>query len=207
MSEHLVNKEKRKQQILSSAKTLFLEQGVQATSISQIARHAKIVKSLVFYYFPNKDAILEELSNSLCEEQVIAVHKKMGEADDDFFSPLLILVDSYYDIFTHRQTFDEYEKQSENSLVISFHKRFLEETLSLREELVRQGRELGYMKYDNAELKLIVIVEGVFSLLRTSIFNKETLLVIFGEMLHLPLDELFQRKHLLVHIGEEEVAH
>jgi AcrR family transcriptional regulator len=57
---HDIRKQK-KQLIMDTALELFAENGFHATSISQIARTAKISKGLTYNYFESKNDILEEI--------------------------------------------------------------------------------------------------------------------------------------------------
>lgn len=50
-----------KDKILSVALELFAQNGYQGTSISQIAKKAKISKGLMYNYFKNKEKLLEEI--------------------------------------------------------------------------------------------------------------------------------------------------
>lgn len=52
----------RKQQILEVALPLFAAHGFAATTTKQIAEAANITEGLIFHYFPNKAAILRELT-------------------------------------------------------------------------------------------------------------------------------------------------
>lgn len=54
-------KEFRKQQILDTALTLFVQQGYYGTKTSQISKQAGISEGLLFHYFPTKEKLLEEL--------------------------------------------------------------------------------------------------------------------------------------------------
>jgi|UPI0003A3B895 AcrR family transcriptional regulator len=60
-----------KQKIITTAETLFAQQGFDATSIDQIAKTAGITKSLIYYYFAGKDellaAIFQNFINRLLE--------------------------------------------------------------------------------------------------------------------------------------------
>ena len=51
----------RKDEILSVALELFAQNGYKGTSISQIAKQAKISKGLMYNYFENKEKLLEEI--------------------------------------------------------------------------------------------------------------------------------------------------
>jgi AcrR family transcriptional regulator len=51
-------KEKRTQSIIEAAMTLFREQGIDATTMEQIAEEADIAKGTLYNYFPAKEAII-----------------------------------------------------------------------------------------------------------------------------------------------------
>ena len=56
-------RQQKKRLILDTSLELFAEKGFHATSISQIAKKAKISKGLIYNYFESKDDILNEISN------------------------------------------------------------------------------------------------------------------------------------------------
>lgn len=53
-------KEKTREQIVSVAMKLFMEQGFDATTMEQIAQEADIAKGTLYNHFPVKEAILNE---------------------------------------------------------------------------------------------------------------------------------------------------
>jgi len=55
---------KRKQEIIDAAITLFLKQGVQETSLREIAVSLGISKSTILYYFHSKDEIIDQVANN-----------------------------------------------------------------------------------------------------------------------------------------------
>lgn len=54
-------KEEAKGRILFAAQTLFAASGFAGTSVNDIAQKADVNKALIYYYFPSKEAILDEL--------------------------------------------------------------------------------------------------------------------------------------------------
>ena len=68
-----------KQTILDSAVRLFSERGYAGTSIADIANASDVQKSLIYYYFQNKEAILEEI---LLEKLQILIEEKKAYLDD-----------------------------------------------------------------------------------------------------------------------------
>lgn len=68
-----------KQTILDSAVRLFSERGYAGTSIADIANASDVQKSLIYYYFQNKEAILEEI---LLEKLQALIQQKKAYLDD-----------------------------------------------------------------------------------------------------------------------------
>ncbi|HAD09958.1 MAG TPA: hypothetical protein DCF62_10770 [Porticoccaceae bacterium] len=54
--------------ILSAAKVLIGERGTEGFSMTELAQHAGLSKPALYRYFPNKKAILVELTQSVFEE-------------------------------------------------------------------------------------------------------------------------------------------
>ncbi len=64
-----------KEVILKTSEQLFSKYGYDATSVDQIAKKAKIPKSLIYYYFKSKKEILENLFKAF-EEELIKMKEK-----------------------------------------------------------------------------------------------------------------------------------
>ncbi len=60
--------ERRRQQIINTAKEMFLEKGFQSTHIGQVCEKLNIARGTVYQYFSNKKEILFNLFNSVIEE-------------------------------------------------------------------------------------------------------------------------------------------
>lgn len=71
-----------KDQILEAALNLFIAQGFDATPTSQISKEANVSTGTLFYYFPNKNLLLEQLYLSVKKELSTYVQQK-----DDFTLP------------------------------------------------------------------------------------------------------------------------
>lgn len=51
----------KKDKILGSAKKIFIQKGIKASTIGEIASHAGIGKPILYQFFPGKNEILEEV--------------------------------------------------------------------------------------------------------------------------------------------------
>ena len=66
--------------VLSAAKTLFGEYGIDVVSMTQIAKEAGMSKPALYRYFPNKQSILRELAESdFAENEQLIVNVAMTE--------------------------------------------------------------------------------------------------------------------------------
>ena len=59
--------------IMQAARELFETEGVAATSMTAIARKAGVARSLVYYYFPNKQAVIDAVLDDFLEDIVESV--------------------------------------------------------------------------------------------------------------------------------------
>lgn len=57
-----------KARILDAAKEIFAKKGFDGSRVDEIAKAANVPKSLIYYHFKSKDAILEELLNGCLKE-------------------------------------------------------------------------------------------------------------------------------------------
>lgn len=66
-----------RKRILEEGERLFAEKGFDNTGIDEIARCVGITKSVIYYHFKNKDAILQTLIGDYLAE-ALAVKKRSG---------------------------------------------------------------------------------------------------------------------------------
>lgn len=71
-----------KSAILEAAKYLFAKNGYAGTSISHIAKESGSAKSLVYYYFNNKEDILTEILEEGTRD-IYQIHKGMAESGEE----------------------------------------------------------------------------------------------------------------------------
>ncbi|MDO5528300.1 MAG: TetR/AcrR family transcriptional regulator [Paracoccus sp. (in: a-proteobacteria)] len=75
--------EEKQRSILDNAAQVFAEQGMDKASMSQIASHAQVSKSLLYHYYPSKEALIFAIIMTHLEEIDAAVE----EADDTALPP------------------------------------------------------------------------------------------------------------------------
>ena len=70
-----------KRAILETAKYLFAKKGYEGTSVNDIAKRAGAAKSLIYYYFNNKEDILTEILEEGTRD-MYETHQKMAESGE-----------------------------------------------------------------------------------------------------------------------------
>jgi len=74
--------EQTRRQIFESALQLFRERGFDSTTMQEIAKHAMVVKSAAYYYFPSKEAIVQTYYETVQSEQERLCEEVFAETKD-----------------------------------------------------------------------------------------------------------------------------
>ena len=85
--------EMRRDQLLKSARKLFLRKGYRMTTTEEIARNAGLTKGALYFHFKNKEDILFELVKSIASQYDRAIETAMAQefSPGDLFGLLLKL--------------------------------------------------------------------------------------------------------------------
>ncbi|ABZ77976.1 transcriptional regulator, TetR family [Shewanella halifaxensis HAW-EB4] len=72
----------KKQAILDTALTLFVSQGVYATSTASIAKQARVATGTLFHHFASKEALMNHLFLSIKQEFADAIQSQISQKGD-----------------------------------------------------------------------------------------------------------------------------
>lgn len=95
----------RRTRILDIATGLFGRQGIAGTSMSAIAREARITPALMHYYFGNRESLLDALVEERLQPAVATVALRMQEAHGDLRSLVRCFVESMVEAIASRPWF------------------------------------------------------------------------------------------------------
>lgn len=92
-------RERKKKQIFDAALRLFASEGYHASSISKIAREARISKGLIYNYYTSKEALLSEIISSFTTAIMDIMNPNhddeiTSEEMEDFFDLIIELLKS-----------------------------------------------------------------------------------------------------------------
>jgi len=89
-----------RERILAAARQLFSENGVQQTSLRDIAEHLGLTKPALYYHFDSREALLASLVQPLIDDCEAFVAERAGAAPAD----LRTLLSDYFDLLhQHRE--------------------------------------------------------------------------------------------------------
>src|SRR5438105_8841809 len=70
--------EQTRRRILAAAARLVGREGYDKASITRIAREAGVATGLFYYYFPNREALLDQLLPPLGKEMIAFIAERVG---------------------------------------------------------------------------------------------------------------------------------
>src|SRR5487761_871977 len=83
--------EDRREQIIDAAMRVFAQKGFSRATNRDVAREAGITTGLIYYYFDNKEALLQAVLEAYSPAQILAqVTPEMLEQPPEVFLPLLL---------------------------------------------------------------------------------------------------------------------
>lgn len=149
--------ERRKQELLKITYQLFIQKGYEETSIDDIIAEAHIAKGTYYYYFPSKEAALEEVINMMIGDEVQRAKAVVS-------APIPVPQKLVGVIVSLRPEQDESKiagalNQKENILMHDkIGRRIVNEAVPLLTEVVSEGIEQGIFACDHIEERVRMIL-------------------------------------------------
>lgn len=176
MPKRINDTQLRRQQILKSAKKVFLEKGFQGATIDDIAREEGVVRGTILYHYKSKEhlmeAVLEEdgrewepLLAALVTEHEIPVAERIER--------IFTLCEEYFD--DEKMEMEQYAQKPEEL-------RFLLDQMRLKNfyrqaeglaALLEEGSESGELSLENPQIQAVSAMFAVFGITGTDITREE----------------------------------
>jgi AcrR family transcriptional regulator len=156
-------KEEMKQKIVSTAMALFKEQGVNATTMEQIAREVDIAKGTLYNYFPVKEAIISEYIQRSFKEKNSERTLQFAQLPDTRSRMVSILSTLVEGVQKDKEIFEKYfVYQIQNMLSLSREAGFKSGMKLLAQEIIILGQKSGEIRSDLPFEILVALFEFVF---------------------------------------------
>lgn len=156
-------KEETKQRIITTAINLFKGQGVDATTMEQIAREVDIAKGTLYNYFPVKEAIISEYIQRSFKEKNLERITQLSKLHDTRSRMVLILTALIEGVQTQPEIFEKYlVYQIQNMISIRRDAGFKSGMRLLAQEIIGLGQKSGEIRSDLPLDILVALFEFAF---------------------------------------------
>jgi AcrR family transcriptional regulator len=196
------DKQKRRYDLLESAKKLFSENGYAGTTVGMIAAYAGVSTGTFYIYFESKTEVFRILNI----EGIDILHKMMADAiswpADSFFTRMSSLIRTYYRFYQdysgyyHLMSFRHFPDSdfSQNTELLPVVEEKTRGLLRLIESVVRQGVDRNEIESKDTWKTTIAVwsfMDGIFQLKERSIL----------EIIDISLDDLVKHAVEVVFYG------
>lgn len=170
------NKQKKRTALLSHAFSLFMNQGIGNTTISEIAQHAGVGKGTFYFYFKDKEDLIEKLIAQKAEQlllnamNALEAHPETVKVEDK----LVLIADSLLEQLNNDSRLLKFINKNLNFGI--FKKALLREEVKSDLDVAAAYEELIHSdgsQWKDSMLMLYTIVELVSSTCHSIILNQD----------------------------------
>ncbi|RWZ55282.1 TetR/AcrR family transcriptional regulator [Halobacillus fulvus] len=162
-------KERKQANILNAALELFSEYGVQKVTIQEIAQKAQVSQVTIYNYFGGKDQLIFEAVKKFIYERLEKVQDLVQDPTMNFKEKIGLLITNKTEDLLHihmdfLQTVIA-DQPDIQELVSSFTQK---DSIPLLMELIRQGKDEGYVHPDFSFQTIMFYVEMYYQAFRST---------------------------------------
>ena len=149
--------ERRKQELLKIAYQMFIQKGYEETSIDEIIAEAQIAKGTYYYYFPSKEATLEEVINMMIGDEVKRAREILS-APIPVPQKLVGVITSLRPEQKESNIADTLNRKENIIMHEKISRRIVDEAVPLLAEIVSEGIAQGMFACDHIEERVRMIL-------------------------------------------------
>jgi len=157
--------EKRREQLLASARKLFVKKGFRATTTDEIARNAKLTKGALYFHFKSKEDIFLELAKSILDHNRAILEAELtGRVSPVQFFGTLLSLHCKCDVNEYGDLVDIWTQAWRVPSIRRYIRKRLRSTVELFGERVDVGRGWTSKEVQNMALFVFALVHGLSGL-------------------------------------------
>lgn len=170
----MVDKEKVKKKIIIDARDIFSRFGFKKTTMSDIARKTGMGKSSLYYYFPGKEEIFEQVvihEADLLRKELSKTLETSKGAKEKLKNYITVRMQTFKKLSNYYQAiFDE--DLSHFDFIEKVRERYNIQEIQTIERILKKGTEQGQFEIENSELAAIAIFTAMKGLEVPLFWNK-----------------------------------
>ena len=172
-----------KDKILKAAREAFAEKGFNGVSVDEIAKRAGVKKALIYYYFPSKEDLFEEVWKVAIEELEDHLFKQV-ESEKGYFNKIKRFLRAYIDFVTNRRVLSEVIEKERASVLSDERWKDLRERyegfLSKVASLIAEGKKYNAVYEDIDPIAAANLISSSISPKREGILDKIISMIMRG---------------------------
>lgn len=181
--------DERRMEIIHSARELFVENGVEKTSVSRIVKHIGVAQGLFYYYFKSKEEVVAAVVDSLldeCEKNLEELAKTPVDNFYDYIRAFIMTFRSTYQTLCTKLSYTTLE----DGLKANIHRRVIQQMVNHTKGLLTQAVEKNIIQLRHPELMHRLIITGLWELVESGVTDTEVLLALAEQAFGLPENSL-----------------
>lgn len=175
--------DERRQEILDTARKLFLQNGTENTSVAMLVRQIGVAQGLFYYYFKSKEEIMDAVLAQMVEEFSRQLEACRQEAGDDFVNQLRALIRLLVETYETGRMNDP-----ENWLCVHYRRQVCEHLYEVCAGLLAEGLRQGQVTAHNPQLLFQIIIGGSLLVLERQQVHRETIVEMILQILGLSVE-------------------
>lgn len=170
------SKEYRIESLLSAAIEEFMKNGYEGTSVDSIAKKAGVSKGAFYYHFPNKEVLLMEANQKLCEPIIEMTEKALS--NKSAIDGLKHYIYEYVNYWVTRPNemsflFLSMSKALETPALIDYYKEYIKQSTAFFTCMFEKAVNLGEVNIDDPEAYGISLMGALDGIVSYAMVNKE----------------------------------
>lgn len=185
-------REERRQEIVETARELFIAQGIDNTPVSQIVKTVGVAQGLFYYYFKSKDDIIAAVADHIMDSIERSINSSLERKDMTFNQRITMVVDMFLDSFG---VLDASTGSVKNLVYTSqlydiIKARLTSTTADVINALMAEGTSSGALRIRHPELMVTLIIQGLAELIGNGLRERSIILDLIEQGLNLPENSL-----------------
>lgn len=170
------SKEYRVESLLSAAIEEFIKNGYEGTSVDSIAKKAGVSKGAFYYHFPNKEVLLMEANQKLCEPIIEIAEKAL--ANKSAIKGLENYIHEYLNYWVARPKelsflFLSMSKALESKALIDYYKEYVKQNTAFLTYMFKKAIDLGEINVKDPEAYAISLMGALDGIVSYAMVNSE----------------------------------
>ncbi|MEA1907201.1 MAG: TetR/AcrR family transcriptional regulator [Euryarchaeota archaeon] len=160
MTRTVKDPETRRSELIDTAEELFLENGYEETTISEIVRNAGVAQGTFYHYFKSKDEVLSAITDRWIEEIRAGMEDIASRDGSDAIEKIIGFFKFFSSIGRSGQGLVEYVHEERNAhLHVKFEKRVPRIIIPLFSRMIEEGVDEGFFNVRYPEMAALAIIE------------------------------------------------